>query len=114
MATAAYLLCAPVPWSGGYKGETTMKHYTAAMAIALSACATTGVIPMDKDTYILGKRSAQLGFGPPVGAKAEVYEEANAFCAKQSRSVETVSFESVDSGFARPGSVSLQFRCVTK
>jgi len=29
-------------------------------------CTSTGVIPMDKDTYMLGKRSAQIGFGHPV------------------------------------------------
>ncbi len=75
-------------------------------------CTSTGVIPMDKDTYMLGKRSAQVGFGPPVGAKADVYREANEFCAKQNKKVETTELKMTNSGFFRPASVSLHFRCV--
>ncbi len=67
---------------------------------------------MDGDTYFIEKRSAQVGFGPPEGAKAEVYELANKFCADRGMVLETVSFSMVDSSFARPGSVALQFRCV--
>ena len=80
----------------------------------LTACASTGIVPMDKGTYIVSKRSAQAGFGPPVGAKADVYQEANEFCKKQNKEVETVDFQMSNSGFAKPGSVSLQFRCVDK
>ena len=75
-------------------------------------CGKPKVVPMDGDTYLVQERSAQVGFGPPEGAKAEVYQIANDFCASQNKVVETVSFNMVDSGFARPGSVSLQFRCV--
>jgi hypothetical protein len=75
------------------------------------ACGSTGVVPMDNGVFMIAKRSAQAGFGPPVGAKAEVYRQANAFCAKQGKSVETISVDMTDSGFARPGSVTLQFRC---
>ena len=55
--------------------------------------------------------SAQLGFGPPDGVKADVYREANEFCAKEGLEVETVDIEVTNSGFARPGNVSLTFRC---
>ncbi len=79
----------------------------------LSSCASTGVVPMDHGTYMIAKRSAQAGLGPPVHTKAAVYREANAFCEKQSKTVETINVDMVDSGFGRPGSVSLQFRCVT-
>ena len=82
------------------------------LSIAFLGCGKPQVVPMDGDTYLVQKRSAQVGFGPPEGAKAEVYEIANAFCANQGKVVETVAFHMVDSGFARPGSVSLQFRCV--
>ena len=56
--------------------------------VALMGCASTGVVPMDKDTYIVSKRDAQVGFGPPVAAKADVYREANEFCAEQKKKVE--------------------------
>jgi len=76
-------------------------------------CASTGVVLMDKDTYMIGKRSAQLGFGPPIGAKADVYREACAFCAKQNKELETIELKMTNSGFARLGSVLLHFRCVS-
>lgn len=76
-------------------------------------CASTGVVPMDKDTYMLGKRSAQVGFGPPVKTRADVYREANAFCAKRNKKVETIELQMTNSGFGRPGSVSLHFRCIS-
>ena len=82
------------------------------LCVVLAGCATTGVIPMDKDTYMIAKRSAQLGFGAPIGAKADVYREANDFCSKQNKKVETVECKEQNSGFGRPASVSLQFRCV--
>jgi hypothetical protein len=67
---------------------------------------------MDKDTYMVSKRSPQVGFGPPVAAKADVYREANEFCAKQGKRVETIDFQGTDSGFARSASASLHFKCV--
>ena len=91
-----------------------MKRYYLVIVVLLSACSSTGVIPMDKDSYMVSKRSAQVGFGPAIGAKADLYEEANAFCAKQNKAVETVNIETTDSGFARPASASLQFRCIAK
>jgi hypothetical protein len=82
--------------------------------LLLTACGTPGIVHMDGDTYFIEKRSAQVGFGPPEGAKAEVYEVANKFCADRGMALETVKFSMVNSGFARPGSVALQFRCVPK
>jgi hypothetical protein len=89
-----------------------MRVLIASVALVVVGCSSTGIVPMDRDTYMVSKRSAQAGFGPPLGVKADVYEEANDFCRKQSKSVETVAFDMTNSGFARPGSVSLQFRCV--
>jgi hypothetical protein len=85
----------------------------AALMLVLAGCASTGIVPADKDTFMVSKRSAQFGLGPPVGAKADVYREANEFCSKQNKKLETVKLEMNDSGLARPGSVSLQFRCVS-
>ncbi|MDH5729604.1 MAG: hypothetical protein OEZ58_11475 [Gammaproteobacteria bacterium] len=84
---------------------------TLVLSIFLIACTSTGVIPMDKGTYMIGKRSAQMGFGPPEGTKADVYIEANEFCAKNQKTVKTINLKMVDSGFARPGSVELTFSC---
>lgn len=84
------------------------------VALLLAGCSTPAIVPMDGDTYFIEKRSAQVGFGPPEGAKAEVYAIANKFCADRGMALQTVKFTMVNSGFGRPGSVALQFRCVPK
>lgn len=88
-----------------------MRYISILLALMFAACSSTGVVRMDSGTYNISKRSAQIGFGPPVGARADVYDEANNFCAKEKKEVETINLEMTDSGFARPGSVSLHFRC---
>ena len=90
-----------------------MKTWLATLAMVLTCCSNTGVVPMDKDTYMLAQSSLQVGFGPADGAKADVYLEPNDFCAKQNKKVETVKFDMTNYGFARPVSASLQFRCMS-
>ena len=89
-----------------------MKLHPLLFAVVLAGCSSTGIVPMDKDTYMVSKRSAQVGFGPADGAKADLYREASEFCAKQNKKLETVKLDMTDSGFARPASASLQFRCM--
>jgi len=81
---------------------------------AISACASTGVVPADKDTYIVSERGPTVGFSRPIRQTASVYKQANDFCAKQNKQVETVNLDQLDSGLGRPASASLQFRCVPK
>jgi hypothetical protein len=80
----------------------------------LTACSSTGVVPMNKDSYLISKKSAQVGFGPPIGIKGEVYTEANDFCNKEGKAVETLKYEETNSGFARSAAVALEFRCVPR
>jgi hypothetical protein len=80
----------------------------------LSACSSTGVIPMDQGTYYISKSSPQVSFGPPVTQKAEIYKEANDFCARQGKSVETIKLEELDQVFGRHASASLTFRCTVR
>lgn len=82
------------------------------MTLAFAACSSTGVVPVGTDTFMIAKKSAQAGFGPPVKTEAAVYEEANAYCESQRLMVETVDKEVRNSTFGRPGSVNLKFRCV--
>lgn len=87
-------------------------RYISILAVFLfTACSSTGVVPMDDGIYMIAQRSAQVGFGPPDGVKADVYKEANEFCAKTNQKVETVKLDMTDSGLAKPGNVSLEFRC---
>jgi len=93
------------------RAENKMKYLFLILIILIASCSSNGVIPMDAGTYMIAKRSAQLGFGPPDGVKADVYKEANEFCSKENKTVETVDLQVTNSGFARPGNVSLTFRC---
>ena len=88
-----------------------MRYLLVLLVFLLAACSSTGVVPMDSGTYMIAKKSAQVGFGPPDGVKADVYREANEFCAKENKEVETINLEVTNSGFAKPGNVCLTFRC---
>jgi hypothetical protein len=89
-----------------------MKIVLLVAALALAGCASTGVVSMGSGMYLVSKRSPQVGFGPPVAAKADVYKQASEFCTKQDGTVETVDFQGTNSGFAKPASAQLQFKCV--
>lgn len=88
-----------------------MKYIAVFSIVLFTACSSTGVVPMDKGTYMIGKRSVQIGFGPPSGVKADVYKEANEFCAQKQKMVKTLNLEVTNSAFAKPGHISLEFQC---
>lgn len=91
-----------------------MKQMVALALVGLVGCANTGIVPMDKGAYLIAKKGPQVGFGPPIGIKGEAYGEANEFCAKAGKTVETLKYEETNAGFARAAAVSLEFRCVSK
>jgi hypothetical protein len=78
----------------------------------LTGCASSGISPMNKDTYFVSEMRSMPGIGPATGAKADIYLEANEFCVKMNKHVETVSLEMVNAVPFRPGSASLEFKCV--
>lgn len=80
--------------------------------LVLSACSNTGVIKMEKDKYMVSVKSAKVGFVNAAEEKVEAYKEANAFCAKRSKEVETISLELRDSGLAQSASATLEFKCI--
>lgn len=88
-----------------------MRPISICLILVLAACSQTGVVPMDAGTYMIVKKSPQVGFGPPVGIKADVYREANEHCAKEGGTMETVELETTDAGLAKSAVVSLTFRC---
>ena len=78
----------------------------------LSACGNTGVIKMEKDKYMVSVKSAKVGFVNAAEEKVEAYKEANAFCKKQGKEVETINLALRDSGLAQSASATLEFKCV--
>jgi hypothetical protein len=78
----------------------------------ISACQSTGVIPMDHGTYMIGKKDSSPGLGVSLSNKAEVYKEANAFCHKKGLEVETIKVTVSPAKLAKLGSTELEFKCV--
>ena len=84
------------------------------ITVTLAGCASTGVVPADRGTYMISKQSAAGIFGTPNGVKADIYTEANEFCVRTGKTVETVNIEVKDAiPFVRTGSAMLQFKCVS-
>jgi hypothetical protein len=81
---------------------------------ALAGCASTGVVQTERDLYMIGKKHPAMSWGTSPTLKAEAYAEANEFCARDGRSVETVKLDEIGASFARSAGVELQFRCVKK
>jgi hypothetical protein len=92
------------------------KYFLSSVCIffGLSACVSSGVIPIDKGIYMITSRSSQIGTGEPVGTTADVYKEASAYCGSLRKDLETVELKTTPSRLASPGNVSLQFRCIPK
>jgi hypothetical protein len=86
--------------------------YVAFAAVLLSGCQSTGVIPMDQDSYMIGKKDGTPGLGVSLNNKAEVYREANDFCRKKGLEVKTLQVTTTPSAPAQLGSTELQFKCV--
>ncbi|MGA9852397.1 MAG: hypothetical protein WBR15_05640 [Gammaproteobacteria bacterium] len=86
-----------------------------AIATTVVGCASTGVIPTGPDTYLISKQSAAGIFGTPYGVEADIYKQANAFCAQSGQVVQTVNVVTKAAvPFVREGSASLNFKCVPK
>jgi hypothetical protein len=61
---------------------------------------------------MISKNTAKFGGGVSASAASNVYEEANAFCAKRSKEVETVDLQLSPGRLGSMGSVTLQFKCI--
>lgn len=69
--------------------------FATAVAFCVAACASTGAIPIGKDTYMISKRSA-TGFQSAVGIKADILREANRFCVEQGLVMQMISLQTKD------------------
>jgi len=80
--------------------------------LLVSACQSTGVIPMDRDSYMIGKKDGTPGLGVSLSNKAEVYREANNFCRAKGLEVQTLEVITTPAQPAQLGSTELHFKCV--
>jgi hypothetical protein len=90
------------------------KIVSLAAVICISGCAT-GIVPTDKGAFMSQKSSAGGAFGDPQAVLADLYIEANEFCARSGKLVETIS-TNPEKGipFVRPARATLNFRCIAK
>lgn len=81
------------------------------LALILVGCSGPGVVPMGRDTYMIAKDGSFTTFGGGA-VKAELYQEADAFCGKKGKQLMPVKEASRDSGYGRYANAELQFRCL--
>jgi len=82
--------------------------------LLLSGCASTGIMKSGDDRYIVSKTSLQVGFGAPTATYAKISKEAEDFCAKQNKTIEVVDTDIIHPALGKPGSATLEFRCIEK
>ena len=94
--------------------------FVGSVLIIVAACASTGVISVGDNAYMIGKKDGSPGLGVSLSTKAAVYAEAAAFCSEQmgyinpskTLVVETVKIDTIPAKLAQLGSTELIFRCV--
>ncbi|MCL1127387.1 hypothetical protein [Shewanella surugensis] len=83
------------------------------MAIFLLSGCSSGVVKMERDSYMLSEKAGGCGFATGSGQEAEAYKKANKFCSKKGQQVETIYVAAKDGiPFVRCASAQLKFKCV--
>lgn len=84
-------------------------------ALILVGCASnSGIIPTGADTYMV-TRQAATGFSGSGTLKAEAFQEANAYCRTQGRSLQVVNTTEAQPPFVFGNfpKAEVQFMCLT-
>ena len=91
-----------------------MKRIIIALAVSLAGCASSGVIPMGQDTFMISKQSS-TGFHSAGSVKADIYREGSTYCMSQGKEFQPVNDHGVDGVPGRSfASAEIQFRCLSK
>ena len=80
--------------------------------LVLTACASSGPVPIGRDTYMITKQSS-TGFHSGASVKADIYREANEYCVKQGLQFQPVRENTKDGvpGYAF-ANAEVVFRCL--
>jgi len=71
--------------------QNHMKIYFISAALILTGCAaSSGVVPIGKDTYMSSKQAA-TGFGGLGNLKSELFSDAARYCATEGKTVQVVN-----------------------
>ncbi len=83
--------------------------------MVLAGCASSGPMPIGKDTYMITKQSAGGMFVNPASIKAEILQEGLKFCTSQGKQFQLVgSQEQSAIPGARMPSSEIQFMCLAE
>ena len=89
-----------------------MKRVLFITILLLAGCASTGVVLIGTNEYMISKTGDVWHQG--ANELAKVYIEANEYCAKKGLSLERISEETQDGQvFVRNANATLRFRCIT-
>ena len=88
------------------------KIAVAACAVVAAGCQSTGVIPMDQNSFMIAKKDGTPGLGISFSNKAAVYKEATEFCRTKGLEVKTLRVETSPARPGQLGGTELQFKCV--
>jgi len=84
------------------------------IVLLLCACASSGPVPVGKETYMITKQSS-TGFHSGSSVKADIYREASEFCNRQGMQLQPVRESSKDGA---PGysfaNAEIVFRCLSE
>lgn len=89
-----------------------LKIFTIACLASAAGCQSTGVIPMDQNSFMIAKKDGTPGLGVSYSNKAEVYKEATTFCKEKGFEVKTLRVETTPARPGQLGGTELQFKCV--
>lgn len=86
--------------------------FTTCVVLFITACASSGPVPIGRDTYMITKQSS-TGFHSGASVKADIYREANDFCIKQGLQFQPVKDNTKDGmpGYAF-ANAEVVFRCL--
>lgn len=91
-----------------------MKIIIFAAIVFLTGCASSGVVPMGQDTFMISKQSS-TGFHSAGSVKADIYKEGSEYCAKLGKEFQPVNDQGVDGVPGRSfANAEVQFRCLSK
>lgn len=81
--------------------------------VVLSGCASTRVVPIGPDTYMLQHQGAS-GFVGNNSVRMDAYDDASKYCSSMEKHFLVVSSSDSPAGPFRYPSTDIQFRCLNK
>jgi hypothetical protein len=91
-----------------------MKKIVLVVALTtLVGCASSGVVPIGQDTYMVSKNGA-AGFSSSGSLKAELFQEAAAYCVSQKKIFQVVNTSGNAGGFGHTPEAEVQFMCLNQ